>query len=261
MHCNNCGCLLHEGEQFCPGCGRPADAARPAPKAAPAVAPPMYVAAGQPSGKATASLICGIFFFILPAAIVAIILGHIAYGEIKRSGGRLIGQGRAVAGLVLGYFGIAFIPFFLIIAAIAIPNHLRARIAANEASAMASIRTINTAQLAYHNAYPDAGYACALSELGGSEAKGTSSAAGLIDTGIASGTKNGYRFALTGCAASTQGAGYDSYVVYATPVSPKQSGMRSFCSDQTGVIKTISATSSSVRNTEIQACLENGDPL
>ena len=42
------------------------------------------------SGKATASLICGIFFFFWPVAVVAIILGHIARGEIRRSGGRLL---------------------------------------------------------------------------------------------------------------------------------------------------------------------------
>lgn len=221
----------------------------------------MYVAAGQPSGKATASLICGIFFFFLPAAIIAVILGHISYGEIKRSGGRLIGQGRAVAGLVLGYFGIAFIPFFLIIAAIAIPNLLRARIAANEASAIGSIREINTAQLAYHNAYPDAGYACALSELGGNEAKASSASAGLIDEKLATGTKSGYRFVLTGCAASQQGGAYDSYMLYALPAAPKQSGVRSFCSDQTGVIKMMSGVSSNLQSAEINACLEHGDPL
>ena len=214
----------------------------------------MYVSAGQPSGKATASLICGIFFFVLPAAVVAIILGHIAYGEIKRSGGRLIGQGRAVAGLVLGYFGVAFIPFALIIAAIAIPNLLRARMAANEASALASIRTINTSQLAYHGAYPDAGYACALSELGGSGANPTSSAAGLIDDVLASGRKSGYRFVLTRCAASQQGGPYDSYAIYAQPLVPQQTGARSFCSDQTGVIKTI-------RPSDTRVCMEEGDPL
>lgn len=85
------------------------------------------------SGKAIASLICGIFFFILPAAIVAVILGHLSCSEIGKSLGRIRGRGLALAGLILGYFGVAFIPFILIIAAIAIPNLLRARIAANEA--------------------------------------------------------------------------------------------------------------------------------
>ena len=53
-----------------------------------------------------------------------------------------MGDGMAIAGLVLGYIGFAAIPFILIIAAIAIPNLLRARMAANEASAVGSLRTI-----------------------------------------------------------------------------------------------------------------------
>jgi hypothetical protein len=86
MHCNSCGSLLQNGDMFCPGCGH---AVLPAP----ALPAPMYIAAGQPSGKATASLICGIFFFFWPAAVCAIILGHIALSEIKKSAGRLIGEG------------------------------------------------------------------------------------------------------------------------------------------------------------------------
>ena len=60
-----------------------------------------------------------------------------------------MGDGMAIAGLVLGYIGFAAIPFILIIAAIAIPNLLRARMAANEASAVGSLRTINVAALSY----------------------------------------------------------------------------------------------------------------
>ncbi|MGC1167958.1 MAG: DUF4190 domain-containing protein, partial [Candidatus Acidiferrales bacterium] len=71
------------------------------------------------SGKAIASLICGIFTLFLPASIAAIILGHLSLSEIRKSAGRLGGRGVASAGLVLGYAGIALIPFILIIAAIA----------------------------------------------------------------------------------------------------------------------------------------------
>src|SRR5437879_12596996 len=90
---------------------------------------------------AIASLICCILFFFLPSAIVAIIMGHLSLSDIRRSAGRLGGRGMAIAGLVLGYTGLAIIPV-LIIAAIAIPNLLRARMAANEASAVGSLRTI-----------------------------------------------------------------------------------------------------------------------
>ena len=76
------------------------------------------------SGKAIASLVCGVFFFILPASIAAVVLGHLSLSEIKKSAGRVQGQGLAIAGLVLGYMGLAGIPF-AIIAASAIPNWLR----------------------------------------------------------------------------------------------------------------------------------------
>jgi threonine/homoserine/homoserine lactone efflux protein len=80
----------------------------------------------ETSGKATESLILGIFFFILPAAVLAIIFWHLSRSEIKRSGGRLTGAGRALAGLILGYAGVSILPL-LIIAAIVIPNLLRAQ--------------------------------------------------------------------------------------------------------------------------------------
>jgi Domain of unknown function (DUF4190) len=80
----------------------------------------------QAIGKETASLILGIFFFILPAAVLAIIFWHLSRSEIKRSGGRLTGAGRALAGLILGYAGVSILPL-LIIAAIVIPNLLRAQ--------------------------------------------------------------------------------------------------------------------------------------
>jgi hypothetical protein len=79
---------------------------------------------GRTSGKAIASLVCGILFFVLPSAIVAIILGHLSYSEIGRSPGKIRGKGMALTGLMLGYLGIAFIPI-LIIAAIVISNLLR----------------------------------------------------------------------------------------------------------------------------------------
>jgi prepilin-type N-terminal cleavage/methylation domain-containing protein len=60
------------------------------------------------------------------------------------------------------------VAIILIIAAIAIPNLLRARIAANESSAVASIRTINTAMISYNSAYPTVGFAANLTALSGS---------------------------------------------------------------------------------------------
>ena len=124
------------------------------------------------------------------------------------------------------------VAIILIIAAIAIPNLLRSRIAANEASAVASLRTINTAQISYYSNYPTVGFAAVLSRLSGT-CTGTSvpSSAGscMIDTTLASGTKSGYSFSVAG---STSG-----YAAWANPVSANQTGVNSFCSVQDAVVR------------------------
>jgi type II secretory pathway pseudopilin PulG len=195
-------------------------------------------------------MITGIFglLFFFPA-IAAIILGHISRSEIQKSKGRLKGTGMATAGLVMGYGVIALLPFILIIAAIAIPNLLRARIAANESSAVASIRSINTAQVAYQSAYPTVGFACQLNYLGGNGASApTANHAQLIDTVLASGQKYGYRFAVENCV-NTEGE--HRYEVVANPVARNQTGMRTFCSDESGTIKVGEGESAA-------ACLTSG---
>ena len=130
----------------------------------------------------------------------------------------------AIAGLVLGYLGIAMIPLILIIAAIAIPNLLRARIAANESWAAYAIREIDTAQVAYQATYP------AVDPCTASQAT-----ACLIENKIAVATVplglHGYVFAVV-----TSGNG-SQYVVSAVPVMPNQTGRRSFCSTEDGVVR------------------------
>src|ERR1700689_2640771 len=93
------------------------------------------------------------------------------------------------------------VAIILIIAAIAIPNLLRARIAANESSAVASVRTLNTAQISYNSAYPTVGFGSSLTVLSGLStacAPPTSAGACLIDTQLSSGTKSGYAFTMNG---------------------------------------------------------------
>src|SRR5713226_10287701 len=132
MFCAKCGATLQESSQFCDRCGTPT-AVQPKPASAQVASP---IEAGKTSGRALGSLITGIFGLLLfPLAIVAIILGHISRSEIRKSNG-LQGAGMALTGLIFGYAGIAFIPLILIVSALAIPNLLRARIAANEASAV-----------------------------------------------------------------------------------------------------------------------------
>lgn len=205
---------------------------------------------GQPqtSGKAVASLVCGIVGWIIPfiGPVVAIVLGHLSLSEIKRSAGRLKGDGMAIAGLVLGYLGATFF-VFLIIPAIMIPNLIKSRMAANEASAVGSLRNLTTAEIAYSSTCPKIGFAYALAEMG---PNGTAcpDAKNGIDSSLASGLKNGYRFAphissFTGQVPET-GFGWN-----ADPLSPA-SGHRHFFVDQSGVIR-ASKTGPADENSEI----------
>ncbi len=122
------------------------------------------------------------------------------------------------------------VAIILVIAAIAIPNLTRHRISANEASAVASIHAIDTAQTSYSTSYPQFGYAGKLSQLGPSpDGNPTSTAASLLPGDLAgNGAKSGYNFVLSG--------GGVQYTIVATPQVVGKTGVRSFCSDQTFVI-------------------------
>jgi type IV pilus assembly protein PilA len=125
------------------------------------------------------------------------------------------------------------VAIILIIAAIAIPNLLRSRIAANEASAVGSVRTINTAEVTYASTYPQTGFATTLSVLGGTAATASSASALLLDTVLSSGTKSGYTFAIN----NATGSPVSTYEVNADPVTAGQTGQRHFYSDASGVIR------------------------
>ena len=128
------------------------------------------------------------------------------------------------------------VAIMLIIAAIAIPNLVRARIAANESSAVSSIRTIMTAGAAYATAYPNVGYPTALSNLAGSPpCTPSSTGACLVDTVLAAGIKAGYSFEATGGTPSPSGVN-TSFAVGAAPTSPNLSGVRRFCGLNDNVI-------------------------
>jgi type IV pilus assembly protein PilA len=232
--CLKCGALLQGQRAMPPQPGYPD---------APSVP---YVGPAETSGKAIGSLICGLLFFFFPISIVAIILGHLSLAEIRRSGGRLTGRGMAMTGLVLGYLGVSVIPI-LIIAAIAIPNLLRARIAANEASALGSTRTIITAELTYDDSYAN-GFTPSLESLDGASGnEDTCDHARLIDKVLASGQKNGYSFTYIpeGPAVMREGArargctraGSQEFELHADPITRGTTGQRSFYADQTGVIR------------------------
>ena len=138
------------------------------------------------------------------------------------------------------------VAIILIIAAIAIPNLLRARIAANEASAVASIRTINTAEISYNSAFPTVGFG-ALSALAGTTCTPpTSASACLIDTTLAAGTKSGYSFRAVASGSSPAG----SYATWANPITPNQTGNRSFCSVADAVVRFSTSALNTCAGTE-----------
>jgi type IV pilus assembly protein PilA len=129
------------------------------------------------------------------------------------------------------------VAIILIIAAIAIPNLLRAKMSANEASAVASMRTINTSEIVYQSTY-NVGYSTTLTQLGAATATvpcdsstvPTSSSACLLDATLAFTpfTKSGYKFTYVGTAGS--------YTLNGDPVQMGASGQRGFFTDQSNVI-------------------------
>jgi len=133
------------------------------------------------------------------------------------------------------------VAIILIIAAIAIPNLLRSRMAANEASAVGSLRTLNTAAVQYNTTY-GIGFPDALSDLAPSTSA-DSTAADLIDSVLASGTKSGYSFTWAG--------GGDTYSIAAAPTAPGTTGQRTFFTDQSGVIRADATGTADVNSTPI----------
>lgn len=145
------------------------------------------------------------------------------------------------------------VAIILVIAAIAIPNLLRSRIAANQASAIGSLRTINTAEESYQSTF-NAGYSSTLLQLGppagGSPA--TISAAGLLDSVLVAGVKSGYNFTYSPQALDVQGK-YTGYAVNADPSQSGITGTAHYYTDNTYVIRgnntgVASASSSPVAN-------------
>jgi type IV pilus assembly protein PilA len=139
------------------------------------------------------------------------------------------------------------VAIILIIAAIAIPNLLRARIAANESSAASGVRTINTAEVSYSINWPAVGFSAALADLG--DGAGSCSTAVplfnnacLIDNSLATNNNNagksGYMYTYT----SAAGAGSTSpllttYQIMANPLNLNQTGVKGFCSIQDAVVR------------------------
>jgi len=250
MFCPRCGTANPDAGKYCVTCGNSLEAGQVAQAVTGAgvpIAPTQPRGSGQPafanpptSGKAIASLICGVFAFMLPASIAAIILGHISLSEIRKAAGRIGGAGIATAGLILGYIGVAIIPFILIVAAI-------------EASAVGSLRVIATAAQTYSTEFQN-GFPSNLDVLSEDPAGSIScNHANLLDAAlVASRQKSGYVFTYTpkfpdNAAASAvspsaeatgcTSAGAIGFEITADPVQRNTTGARNFFTDQSGVIR------------------------
>ncbi len=142
---------------------------------------------------------------------------------------------------VLVGFGALFFLSLPLVLLIAIPTIGSVKKHANEASAMQSIRAIQTAEMTYSVNYPTSGYVCSLASLGGDSSAGAPSAtaAQLLKANLTSGFKDGYIFAITNCnKVNVSGADrITSYTVTAVPQRVGRSGNRGFCTDESGVIK------------------------
>lgn len=143
------------------------------------------------------------------------------------------------------------VAIILIIAAIAIPNLLRSKIAANQASCVGSLRTLNTAEITYSSTY-NTGYSTTLSDLGPPAAgvQPTSTAAGLIDSVLAAGIKSGYSLVYAASAADTAG-NTDLYIINGNPVVQGTTGQNYYFTDQTNVIRFNTAAAATAADSPI----------
>lgn len=142
------------------------------------------------------------------------------------------------------------IAIILIIAAIAIPNLLRSRMVANEASAVNSLRTLTTANVTYSSLCPSIGYAATLVDLGPG-AGACAGGANIVDSilGQTSPTRSGYNFTYL---PTSSAGGNLSYSLNADPAAPGISGERHFFADQTAVIRYGQSSAASLTSSPIQ---------
>ncbi len=151
------------------------------------------------------------------------------------------------------------VAIILIIAAIAIPNLLASRMAANESSAVGSIQAIKTAEYTYFSSYPTIGYATGMANLGGSGSicVATSAAACLLDAALVSAvpggpSKSGYVFLATGIAGG--GSINTAFVAGASPITAHQTGNRDFCSTDDGVLRSNLASTGDTPVNTLASC-------
>lgn len=226
--CQSCGFVGFSVTGNCKSCGVPL-IQRTAPVAAPRsnYGPSNQFPEGPKKGMAIAALVLGIlglltFGLLGVGAITGIVLAVVAMNRAQREPWIYGGRTLAIAALVLNVTSIVAVVPIGIIAAIAIPNLLASARAANEGSAIATLRTVSAAEATYQSIFQRFG---TLEEL---------ESQGLIDPALASGTKNGYRFRLK---VTKNEDGFEGFEVVAVPMTYQRSGQRSFFVDESMVIR------------------------
>ena len=152
------------------------------------------------------------------------------------------------------------VAIILVIAAIAIPNLLQARLSANESSAAGSLNAIKSAEVTYSAAYPDIGFAADIKSLGGAApCSPSSTSACLVDSFLSSAIpgsngKSGYVYLATGI--MTGGAITNTaFVAGAAPASVHNTGNHDFCTTNDGVLRSKMATSGDLPVTDLASCV------
>jgi len=198
-------------------------------------------------GYAIASLILGILSLptaglLLVGAMVSVVLGVVALVKASREPGQYAGKGMAVAGIVLSGLSILVIPVIGVVAAIAIPSLLRARVSANEAAAIGDVRTVISAETACQSA--NAGYFDTIECLATPDRciPGFHGSAFIPARFVGRAVEHGYRRRFhpgptaepTPPKASRSSLMAFAYVEY--PEQQGRTGVRSFCGDSSGRI-------------------------
>jgi type IV pilus assembly protein PilA len=141
------------------------------------------------------------------------------------------------------------VAIILIIAAIAIPNLLKTKMAANQASAVASLRTLNTSEVTYSATY-NQGFSSTLAQLGTpTSGNATSAAAGLIDSVLAAGSKSGYSFVYAASTAVNNST--PNYTINANPLTVGTTGQNYYYTDASNVIRINTSVTASASDSPI----------
>jgi type IV pilus assembly protein PilA len=152
------------------------------------------------------------------------------------------------------------VAIILVIAAIAIPNLLQARLAANEASAVGSLAAIKSSEITYDTAYPTVGYSPDILSLGGAApCTPSSTTACLLDSILSAASpgsngKSGFVFLATGImpAGAVNNA---AYVAAASPVLTHSTGNHDYCSTNDGVLRSQMANPGDLPVNALAPCL------